>query len=326
MIRAPDHDASRGLPVEAVVCYLCGSSSGRTLVDDPPFRVVLCACGLAYTTPRIRADRIHELYGDEYFASRRGEEFGYSCYAEELEGHLKSFRKKAARIRRHQPTGRVLEIGCAAGAFLAVMRDAGHEVTGLEISPAMIETGRHTLGLNDLRQGTLEDSVFEENAFSIVALFDVVEHVPDPVGLLRRCGRLLREDGLLVVQTQNVDSWARRILGRRWPHYKQLEHIYHFSPRTIADVLSRAGFTVVENTRRAAGKFVSFADIAQRAHRVGRIPRWMCWPLRALGNRFIYLNLLDEMLVMARRSPSGSGISPPRESATPGAGTLRAMR
>jgi SAM-dependent methyltransferase len=293
------------LPLEEVACYLCGETHGRVLVDDPPFRVLLCqGCGLGYTSPRLVGDRIHEIYGDAYFSSESAEAFGYSAYAEDVEGYLKTFRRKLRILGRHVSAGPVLEVGCAAGAFLKVMEDRGHEVWGVEIAPAMLEAARERFGFGRLFLGPLADVVgsLPRRYFGTIALFDVVEHLSDPLRELAMCRELLAPGGTLVLQTQNVDSRTRKVLGHRWHHFKQLEHIYHFSPKTLDVLLGRAGFTIEKLTYRDAGKYVSLDFVADRAQRVAHLPAALCRPLRWMGRRFVYVNPLDEMLVVARES------------------------
>ena len=293
----------RDLPLETVPCYLCGSEASRVIVDDPPFKVRECAqCGLGYTSPRLDGARIHEIYGDHYFNSESAEAFGYASYAEEMEGHLRTFRKKAAVIHAAQPTGRVLEVGCAAGAFLATMRDLGHEVHGTEIAPDTLDTAREAFGLENLQCGALHEVSLPDEHFDIVAMFDVVEHMVDPIRDLQTLHAKMRPGGLLVIQTQDFDSWARKVLGRRWHHFKQLEHIYHFSRRTLPVLLERAGFEITTQRKKSAGKAVSFSFIADRLERRFHVPRFLTRPMARLGRgRFIYLNVLDELFVLARK-------------------------
>src|SRR5262249_42642131 len=145
------------LPLEHVACHLCGRSDGAVLVDDPPFKVRLCAgCGLGYTSPRVAADRIHEIYADGYFRSSRAEQFGYACYADGIDGYLRTVRRKARLIRRFKEAGSVLEVGCAAGAFLEAMREIGFATTGIEVSEEILETARRRFGLRDLHCGRLD--------------------------------------------------------------------------------------------------------------------------------------------------------------------------
>jgi SAM-dependent methyltransferase len=298
--------AATDLPLESVDCYLCGSSRARMLVEDPPFRVLRCReCGLGYTSPRVRGEHLPCLYDDAYFSSPRAEEYGYSDYEADLPNYLRTFRSKAAWVHARCPLGSVLEVGCAGGAFLRGMADLGHEVHGLELSPGMVDLARRRLGLHAVARGGFEALDSWKDPVDIVALFDVIEHLADPIAELRRCARVLRPGGILVLQTQDLDSWARRLLGRRWPHFKQLEHVYHFDRRTLAELLRRSGFEPPRVTRRGAGKYVAWVDVADRAHRVVGIPRILCRPMRALGRRGVYLNLGDEMLAWARRPASG---------------------
>lgn len=298
-------DRLAGLPLESVSCYLCGSDEGKILVDDPPFRVLRCArCGLGYTSPRIRGDHLSRLYDDGYFESERAEAYGYSGYQADLASYLKTFRAKARWVQAMEPSGSLLEIGSAGGAFLKAMEELGYEVAGFELSPAMVRFGREQLGLRGLVQGGFDELDAVPAPVDIVALFDVIEHVPEPVAALEKVKAVLRPGGLLVLQTQDLDSLARRVLRSRWPHFKQMEHVYHFNPSTVAKVLERAGFSGVSITRKRAGKHVAFVDIADRAHRVVGIPSVLLAPIRALGRRSIYLNFGDEMLVSARKPAS----------------------
>ena len=297
------------LPLEEVPCYLCGETEGRILVDDPPFKVRLCSgCGLGYTSPRLSGERIHEIYGEEYWRSESAGDYGYSCYEEDLAGYLRTFQLKADVVQKHVGGGSLLEIGCAAGYFLTVMRERGFGVHGIEISEEIAATARERFGLPDIRSKLLAESGYQPGSFDVAAMWDVVEHMADPITELRRVRGLLKEGGLLVLQTQDVSSLTRRILGSRWHHFKQLEHIYHFDPRTIRTLLARAGFRVLEITRRRAGKYVSFDFIAERSRRFGRIPGLLGRPLRLLGRRFLYVNPFDEMIVLARPAAEPPGL------------------
>jgi len=296
------HSPARDIPVEEVPCYLCGSREGKVLVDDPPFKVIECAgCGLGYTSPRLHGDRIHEIYGEQYWRSDSAKDFGYSCYEDEASGYLRTFEMKADLLARYLPQGRILEVGSAAGYFLAVMKARGYEVHGLEISREVAASSRERFGLPDVQSCFLADANYESASFDVIAMWDVIEHMADPLADLRHCHRLLHDEGLLVLQTQDVTSLARKILGRRWHHFKQMEHIYHFSPATIRELLGRADFDVLEITRRKAGKYISWEFVVERSARLGRLAALICRPFKLLGRRFFYVNPFDEIVVVARK-------------------------
>ncbi len=291
----------RDLPVETVACYLCGATSGTTLVDDPPFRVILCdRCELGYTSPRIRADRIQDIYNLGYFSSESATDFGYASYADDREGFERTFDLKARIVQRHLPEGRVLEVGCAAGFFLDALRKRGFEVHGLEVSESILTHARDVLKLPNLFLGTLANYPGPPGSFDGVLMWDVIEHMTDPILELRRVRALLKPRGLVFLQTQDLSSLTRKVLGSRWTHFKQLEHIYHFSPKTIRVLLDRAGFEVLEIRKRGAGKHLSFRFIVERTKRFGFVPHLLASPLRLFPHGYLYVNPWDELIVTAR--------------------------
>ena len=294
----------RDLPLEEVPCYVCGAQGGKLLVDDPPFKVWRCeSCGFGYTSPRIDGTRIHEIYDGSYWSSDSAKDFGYSDYRADIPGYKKSFRLKARTIAKHIPKkARVLELGCAAGYFLDAMRELGHEVHGVEVSQAILDSARERFQLENLHCGRLDEIELEAGSFDLIALWDVIEHVSDPREILNQCHGLLRDEGRLVLQTQDVASLARRVLGSKWHHFKQLEHIYHFTPATIAKILESSGFEVERLTHRHAGKYVSFAFLKERLRRFGWFPGLIGNTVGLLGRRFLYVNPFDEMIVVARKS------------------------
>ncbi|MCA8954657.1 MAG: class I SAM-dependent methyltransferase [Planctomycetes bacterium] len=296
--------------VEVETCQLCGSRSRTEMFREPPFRVLRCAdCSLVYVSPRHADDVVHELYDRHYWNSDSPKTRGYARYAEEEPLYLKTFRRRLRLVNDHVPARplRVLDIGCAAGFFLRVMRDQGHEVRGAELSAEIAAHAVQHLGAENLHIGFLHDlepdrQGFEHHSFDLVTLWDVVEHVPRPQALMQHVRELLKPDGVLILETQNVDSAFANLLGKRWQHFKHEEHLYHFNPATIRRLLTDTGFQVVRNTPSFGGKYVSLGFIAERAGRLSKAAGLLCKPLNAFGRMSIYLNLRDEMVVVARPS------------------------
>jgi len=127
-----------------------------------------------------------------------------------------------------------------------------------------------------------------------------VEHVVDPHTLLRAAHRLLSPDGLLVIETQDIDSRFAQLLGPRWHHYKHEEHIYHFTPPTVRRLLGEADFEVQRLTHRFGGKYVSMDFIAERSARLHPSLSRVLTPLTKLGSARLWLNFMDEMIVVSR--------------------------
>ncbi len=111
------------------------------------------------------------------------------------------------------------------------------------------------------RAGTLESASFPEQSFQVITLFDVIEHVHSPNQALASVHRWLSPGGLLVMSLPNVDSWVAKAMGKHWVLLLR-EHLWYFSPDTVARLLQRAGFELVQ-TRPKWVSF-SFANIATR--------------------------------------------------------------
>lgn len=293
-------------PVEVTSCQLCGSAERAVKFVDEPYRVMTCrVCGLVYVTPRLTGQALLDVYDEGYWKSQDPKTRGYADYAREAALYLKTFRKRMALVRRHLPArGRILDVGCAAGYFLRVAQEHGHDVHGVEVSAAIAGEAVKALGAERIHIGTLEDAVRAKGhapgSFDLVTLWDVIEHVPDPQSLLRTIRGLIRPGGKLLLETQNVASKWARLLGRRWHHYKHDEHLYHFTPATATRLLADCGFAVESIGAALAGKYVSFGFLAERAQRLGRVVGWLLHPLAWLRAANVYVNPRDEIIVVAR--------------------------
>jgi SAM-dependent methyltransferase len=287
---------------QAVDCGLCGAKERRLVFQDGPFSVVTCArCDLTYVTPRLLdATLLARVYDEGYWRSSAPKDRGYGDYRRDAPLYLATYRRRMKVVRRHfARPGRVLDVGCAAGYFLSVMKDAGWQVTGLEPSDAIRPQAEERLGRENVRGGLLGRVDLPAGGFDLVTMWDVLEHIPDVVGAAREARRVLAPGGKFLIETQDVNSLAARLLGKRWQHYKHAEHIYHFHARTLADVLGRAGFRVLENSPWLGGKYVSLGFIAERAGKLHPLLAGLLSPLRLLGNVSLYVNLFDEMIVVA---------------------------
>ncbi len=154
--------------------------------------------------------------------------------------------RKLRRVLRWKQGGRLLDIGCAKGEFLSVAQSQ-FEVQGVEVSPTALQRSRAMFGAR-VFSGDVREAGFPDEGFDVITLFSTVEHLSDPLAVLRECRRLLRDGGVLVVKTPNFSSLNRRILRGGWSGYKLPEHRFFFNPRGLRLLFARAGLEPLPST------------------------------------------------------------------------------
>jgi 2-polyprenyl-3-methyl-5-hydroxy-6-metoxy-1,4-benzoquinol methylase/Zn ribbon nucleic-acid-binding protein len=224
------------MKTEYVMCNLCGVEDSIPWESKNGINIVQCRrCGLVYSNPRPTRRELLNYYKEEYFL-----EGNYAENPERLEMYEIEIKKMIDIIGR---VGRFLDVGCAYGAFLDKL-PSGFEKYGVELSQEAVEFGKKRFNL-DIRQGTLDNPIFESGYFDVVHLRGVIEHLQDPCGNIREANRILKDDGWLIVSTTpNIDSPCARFYKERFRLVIPQEHIYYFSPHTIARLLKKAGFKI----------------------------------------------------------------------------------
>jgi 2-polyprenyl-3-methyl-5-hydroxy-6-metoxy-1,4-benzoquinol methylase len=280
-------------------CTLCGGGETRPLFDKAGYRLVQCAsCELVFVANPPTAEELARIYS---FAS------GYhsKLQSRRLERlHLREARAHQAIVAAHATPGRVLDVGCSVGAYLRVAREAGWDAVGLEFSRDSSEVARSQHGL-EVVTGTLDDRPFPEGSFDLVTLWDVIEHVPDPLRTMGQVHELLRPDGLVAITTPNIDGLFPQAslpiarLIRYWPHPEPPHHLYQFSKRTLTRLLEEAGFELVALVDQRIRLSYSFGGVLGHAKRPYRLPYTALFAPLALAGPWVDRG--DTMLAIARR-------------------------
>lgn len=162
--------------------------------------------------------------------------------------------------------GRLLDVGCGNGNRLAGLRDLGWEVVGQEVDPRAAEVARRVFDIPVL-VGPLAELALADVSFDAVVMNHVIEHVREPVGLLRESWRLVKPGGSLVCLTPNVAGIGHAFFGPRWRGLEPPRHLYLFSRRSLAIVARRAGianfrcWTTAANTINLAFESMASAEV-----------------------------------------------------------------
>jgi 2-polyprenyl-3-methyl-5-hydroxy-6-metoxy-1,4-benzoquinol methylase len=223
-------------------CPTCGSTDARHELDKDHMQLVRCAaCDLVYVSPTFDESHYKKVY-----ASQEYQDIVRDLGIKSHDYRVERFgRERVALMARHlaMPRPRYLDVGCSTGFVVEAARDAGWDAIGLDLNPSAIEFGS-SRGL-DVRAVALEDAGFADASFDAVSLFDVLEHVLDPVSTLRACTRLLRAGGIVFLYVPNYDSASRVLMGKDahfiWPTH----HLNYYTPTTVQDLMRREGLEPV---------------------------------------------------------------------------------
>lgn len=213
-------------------------------------QIVKCKnCGLVYTNPRIKSTIIIDSCSqgdDEVYVSQ--EEGRKKTFQEGIEWIKKVTKKKENKEneanKEMSNEKKILDVGCAAGFFLAVAKENGFDPYGIELNAWLAEYGRKKFSLENVKAGTLEDARWKDNFFEYVTMWDVLEHVPDPIKTLKEINRITKDNGYLVISYPDYSSIFAKLFGRRW-WFLLSHHIYYFTPNTMERMLQKTGFEVV---------------------------------------------------------------------------------
>lgn len=190
----------------------------------------------------------------------------------------------ATMLGRAPSAIRLLDVGCSSGAFLMTAWRQGFRAEGVEPSTDAAQTAR-SAGLR-VFTGYLEQARFEAASFDAITLIEIVEHLRDPLALLKECARILRPGGVVLITTPNAHSWTARAMGARWAGFSLKAmggHISFFSPDSMRMLAARGGFSVGRIETRNV-RFFERGQCTRITHAVAKIAAELLnGPARLLG-------------------------------------------
>lgn len=269
------------------ICEVCGGSDFRPLFRKDEHEFFRCrSCQLIRSQPQPTDETLGNIYGGKYYNA-----WGVQHDAERVLALKKAtFRQHVFSAVKLRPGARVLDCGAAFGTLMTAAQEMGWEPYGIELAAEAAAKIAERFGPERVFSGPFEQAAFPQlgaAAFDAVFMCDFIEHVRDPVAVLKKAASLLRPGGSLVLTTPDGGSLSCRVLGASWPHYK-VEHIFYFNRRNAGPLLRQAGFALEH--AGDARKVLSF-DYIQ--HQFNTYPRALVTPA---------LNALAKLSTAAARS------------------------
>lgn len=223
-------------------CHICGDTAAKkflckvNLIYDSAFDLVECAsCGVICFDPMPTPEQLSVFYSASYYDFDRERE----------EGKGLGFAKRLQKIKEK---GHFLDVGCATGFFINGIRKYSEwEVHGTDFGEDAVRFAREKLHL-DVRHGNLADAGFQNGFFDYVHVNNVLEHVLDPVSLLRQCRRVIKQDGFFFLSVPNGFNDSLDLIRFyetvKKPARSKNGHIFFFPARTLLNLIDEAGFVI----------------------------------------------------------------------------------
>jgi len=271
--------------MELVACPLCGSTTADHILTGPDrvhavagqFTVVRCrTCRFVYQNPRPSAASFAAIYPTEYGPYQSTPSTTHRLHPD--------LAMACSFVDRMQPQGgQLLDVGCGPGHFLKALQQTQPQWQLAGVEPDTRAAAQaQTNGLM-VQNCTIETATLDNASWDAITLWNVIEHLADPVGMLQRIRTLLRPQGLLYMAVPMLDSWDARIFGKYWTGWELPRHFSAFDRASLARLLHSSGFQMVGSAcinGRSYGWTASLRLLIQ--------DRIRSYPLRRLGEALTY--------------------------------------
>jgi len=260
------------------------------------------SCGFALTDLHSNyGDFVRENYSKGYFMG----EPSYSAYVNYKEDKpfiLANMKKFMMRIKKFKKSGTLLDVGCAMGFFVEMAQKEGFDAYGLDPSHYAVLEAKKVIG-NKIKEASLETADYPPKSFDVITMFDVFEHLGDPQGDLKKMTRWLKDDGIIMIATGNRQSFAARVLKRRWTFYIPPQHLYFFDKQTMIATFERSGLQALDWSH--IGKWLTLRYVLHLARTTGesKLAEFLYPLVRKLGidSMPLYIPIRDNMVVIAKK-------------------------
>ena len=292
-----------------IKCCVCNNNDINSIslkYRKEDFIVVQCnKCSFIFVPQYFSKKISYEDYKDEKVLEqvRKGNNWL------KIQRHLLRFKL----IKRYKPNGNLFDLGTGWGHFLYTGKQLGYEVSGIEVSDTAYEYATNELKL-PVEHINFFNMEINKQAYDLITMWDVLEHIPDADEVVRRCNLMLKDGGYVILQVPQIDSFFAKRLKENW-HMISYGHVNYFSKDTIRKLFERHGFEVKKIKSSFEFKLflmyvlgkkkTSEADKQEYFNETAQKPMWML-KIMVMIHNIIYnimssLGIGDEMMVVAKK-------------------------
>jgi len=215
-------------------CPVCDSSSGfRTAYQFPAFNLIDCQnCGFRFIPPS-------DYLPLDYYAHYKDDSAAIEIAKANVDLKLGMNLDRYGWISKIKPSGRLLDVGAGWGHFVFAGRQTAFQAEGIEPSERNVAFARQHLGV-PVTHGSFLDMTAVD-AFDVVTMWDVLEHINEPFAFVQQAYRVLKPGGIVVIKVPDASSGIARFFGKFW-HNIGHKHVNLFGKHTLPLLLERCGF------------------------------------------------------------------------------------
>lgn len=247
-------------------CLLCNNNKFSLLYDlrpieNVPFSVLKCLnCGLAFIHPLPKKEDLKKYYSF-YYKSQINSDYSRGISLNYKDTYMSEIiNDRLYHLRKYCQGGKLLDIGCGTGVFLNEARESGWEVSGIDIAEDAVKYAQEKFKL-EVFQGELESINLPEAYFDVITMWDLIEHLKNPLDTLKKANKIMKDNGKIIILTPNENSLLKKAIflffklsGKRWNFLVKrgygIHHLYYFSDKNIDKLLTKAAFRILKIVKR----------------------------------------------------------------------------
>ncbi|MEO5910945.1 MAG: class I SAM-dependent methyltransferase [Pelobium sp.] len=228
-----------------MLCPLCNSTNTKSFLKQTNYEIIKCSnCKNGFTSPPpVELNYEHmDFHANEIIAH----EIPLRGYPELVKTHQKTYDLNIKLIKKHLPNkkSKILEIGSGEGILAEMILKSGYDITCIE--PSLTASKRAIKRGLKCVQGFFPNSIIIDTKFDMVIMTQVLEHIEQPLKLLKNIYKQLEKGGLILLNQTNFESLIVKIQKENWYAWLPKQHYWHFTPKGIKEISANLGFKVVD--------------------------------------------------------------------------------